>query len=98
MGNFYKTNLWKKKRAVVMRRDGYECQQCRRYGKTAAAVTVHHIYPLKDYPEYKLNSHNLISLCNDCHGQMHNRLTDELTAKGLEWVDRVKDRVEGMTL
>ena len=91
---FYKDKRWIRKRQNILKRDNYECRECRRYGKTEQANTVHHIYPLETHPEYKLLTINLISLCNACHEQMHNRFTGELTDKGLKWIDRIKDEVE----
>ncbi|SET01793.1 HNH endonuclease [Salinibacillus kushneri] len=90
---FYKSKRWKRKREVILRRDEYQCRHCRRYGKVTPAATVHHIYPLEDYPEYKLTNINLLSLCNTCHEQMHDRYTNELTDIGLKWVERIKDKV-----
>lgn len=91
VNRFYKSSKWKRKRETILRRDEYQCRQCRRYGKTTAANTVHHIYPLEQYPEFALVSQNLISLCNACHEQMHDRLSGELTQLGQEWVSRVGD-------
>jgi 5-methylcytosine-specific restriction endonuclease McrA len=91
MMNFHKTKAWLSKREKILRRDRYLCQECKRYGKTTAANTVHHIYPIALRPGFKLLSINLISLCPKCHNEMHDRVTDALTAKGLQWVDRIKD-------
>ncbi|KXB66169.1 hypothetical protein HMPREF3181_00914 [Parvimonas sp. KA00067] len=82
MKNFYQTKNWIEKRKRILRRDGYMCMCCKRYGKTTQATTVHHIYPYELYPELKLNSFNLISLCEKCHNEMHNRKNHELTEKG----------------
>jgi 5-methylcytosine-specific restriction endonuclease McrA len=90
---FYKSSKWRKKRELVLRRDNYLCQECRRYGKTTPAQTVHHIYPLERYPVLALVSANLVSLCNECHERMHDRLTGELTQTGERWRDRVSSRV-----
>jgi len=68
---FYNSKQWEKKRKAVLRRDGYQCQRCRRYGKNTPAVTVHHIQPLDEYPELALDDKNLISLCNACHNKAH---------------------------
>lgn len=87
--NFYKTKKWERKRENILRRDSYECRKCKRYGKTTAASMVHHIYPLDTNPSLKLNSDNLISLCNKCHEQMHDRVTNEITDKGKVWQVRV---------
>ena len=86
---FYKSKKWKTKRQSILRRDEYICRECKRYGKTTPATTVHHILPLEQRPDLKLNSQNLISLCNECHNQMHDRNTNELTEKGKQWVERV---------
>lgn len=87
--NFYKSTRWIKKRERALRRDQYECRECRRYGKITQATTVHHIYPLQDYPQYRLSLDNLLSLCHTCHNQMHDRVTDVLTEKGERWKERV---------
>lgn len=87
---FYKTGQWKRKRITTFKRDKYQCQECKRYGKSREANTVHHIHPLRDRPELRLTDWNLISLCNKCHEKMHDRTTDELTAIGMQWVERVE--------
>jgi 5-methylcytosine-specific restriction enzyme A len=86
--SFYKSQKWKRKRAVILRRDEYMCRECKRYGRTTAATTVHHAYPLELYPELALVSENLISLCGSCHDSLHDRDARELTAKGNEWREK----------
>ena len=85
---FYKTAKWKNKREKILRRDEYLCQECRRYGRTTPATTVHHIYPLEQYPEWKWANWNMLSLCDACHNKMHNRETGELSELGKQWTDR----------
>ena len=87
--SFYKDKRWGKKRVNVLRRDTYECRECKRYGKATLATMVHHINPLETHSHLALDSHNLLSLCNRCHESMHIRKTHELTDKGLEWVKRL---------
>lgn len=87
--SFYKSSQWVRKRERILRRDSYLCRECKRYGKTTQANTVHHIYPLGKYPEYRLATWNLLSVCLSCHGEFHDRVTDELTDKGLRWKERV---------
>ena len=94
--NFYKTAKWESKRENVLRRDEYMCRECRRYGMTTPATTVHHILPLEQRPDLKLNSQNLISLCEQCHNKMHDRGNDNLTELGKQWVDRVFKNTETM--
>ena len=85
----YKDGRWKRKRKVILKRDDYLCRECKRYGRTTPATTVHHIYPAEQYPEWRLMSWNLISLCHECHNKMHDRNTGELSELGRRWVERV---------
>ena len=86
--NIYKTRKWLRTRERVLRRDEYMCRECRRYGRTTPATTVHHIYPLEQYPEWKWATWNMLSLCDACHNKMHNRETGELSELGKQWTDR----------
>lgn len=83
----YETQRWRKKREHILRRDKYICQHFKRYGKRIDANTVHHIYPVSEYPEYAFCDWNLISLSQKAHDMMHNRETGKLTALGeeLKW-------------
>ncbi|KEZ51341.1 HNH endonuclease [Metabacillus indicus] len=87
---FYKSSTWECKRIRILKRDLYECRECKRYGKKTAASTVHHINPLLDKPELRLATWNLLSLCNRCHDKMHDRTTDRLTTLGEWWVERAE--------
>lgn len=78
----YKSKRWRLKREHILKRDKYQCQESKRYGKRVDATVVHHIYPAEDYPEYAWCDWNLISLCDVQHNSMHDRVTGELTAKG----------------
>lgn len=64
------------------------CQLSKRFGKHVQADTVHHIFPLADYPEYALAGWNLISLSAAVHNRLHDRETNELTAEGVELMER----------
>jgi len=86
---FYKSSRWKNKREKILRRDKYLCLECKRYGRSTQASTVHHVNPLEHFPEYALESWNLISMCAKCHDSMHDRTTDQLTAAGERWRERV---------
>ena len=88
--NFYKNNKWTVKREKILKRDTYECQNCKRYYKTKEAKTVHHIYFFDDFTELGLVNWNLVSLCNECHNKMHNRITNEATKLGKEYQDNRK--------
>ena len=68
---FYLSKKWKRKKAAILKRDGYLCQHCKRYGKAVAATTVHHIEHLDTSPELALKDENLVSLCAKCHNEQH---------------------------
>ncbi|MDT2181402.1 HNH endonuclease, partial [Paenibacillus larvae] len=91
--SFYKTTRWKQKRSKILRRDEYLCQECKRYGKSVLATTVHHINPLEQQPGLATVSWNLVSLCQQCHDKMHDRTTNVLTELGKQWQERIRDRV-----
>lgn len=78
----YNKKKWKLKREKILRRDKYLCQHYKRYGKRVDANTVHHIYPVEEYPEYAYCDWNLISLSNKAHNSMHARDNHELTEMG----------------
>ena len=88
MSNFYKTKRWERLRKAILARDGYRCQYNSRYGKNVSANTVHHIFPAEDYPQYRWESWNLISLSHEAHNMMHDRNTNELTDAGRELLER----------
>ena len=67
----YNTVAWKAKRKKILRRDGYMCQECRRYGRIREATEVHHIKHADEYPELAFVDSNLISLCHACHNAQH---------------------------
>lgn len=91
--DFHKTKKWKEKRVKILKRDEYMCRECKRYGKTTEATTVHHIIPVNwcliYYVALALESINLISLCQQCHDKMHDRTSNKLTSLGLAWVKRM---------
>lgn len=90
---FYKSAKWESKRKKILKRDGYQCQESKRYGKTVPATTVHHIFPLDQYPELALEEDNLISLGDKSHNTMHDRNTNAITAAGRQWQERVRDKL-----
>ena len=94
---FYRSARWQRLRAMVLRRDGYQCQVSLRYGKRAEATTVHHVFPREEFPEYQWEPWNLISLAGDVHDEMHDRVTGGLTEKGVELLRRIARR-EGVVV
>lgn len=93
----YHSKEWKRKRNYVLKRDGYQCQLSKLEGRKVEADTVHHIFPVKDYPEYAMCSWNLISLSRAAHNIMHDRDTDDLTDEGMALL-RSTARKQGIDL
>lgn len=64
-------------REAVLRRAGYLCEECKRYGRTDAhgqpirATTAHHIKPREEYPELQYLLSNGRALCDSCHNKVH---------------------------
>lgn len=62
---YLKTDAWKRKRYVVLKRDNWTCQYC-----GAKATQVHH----ERYAKYKIGQEPikwLVSLCKPCHDKQH---------------------------
>lgn len=85
----YKSKRWLALRARVLRRDKGLCREALRYGRRVEATTVHHVYPVEDYPELQWAEWNLISVSQQAHNSFHDRSTGKLTPAGLAWQKRV---------
>ena len=62
---YLKSDAWRRKRYVVLKRDNWTCQEC-----GAKATEVHHM----KYAKYQIGKepiHWLISLCSPCHRNKH---------------------------
>lgn len=68
---FYNSPEWRHKQKVILRRDHYQCQLCKRYGKIREASIVHHKLELALYPELAMDNDNLVSVCKSCHNKLH---------------------------
>lgn len=80
---FYQSRRWKSLRQSILRRDKYQCQICKRYGRHTEAKEVHHIEHLEDNPARAYDPTNLISLCHACHRRAHPEKAEALN-KGRE--------------
>ncbi len=94
--NFYSSAAWIDKRINILRRDHFECQECRKRIEKAKqegvelpvydrwirpATLVHHIKHLEDFPELALDDDNLESVCMECHNRLHGRTLDDVSHK-----------------
>ena len=65
---FRSTAAWQKKTAEILERDHYLCKHCVSNGRISfGKLEVHHIVPLSERYDLRLDSDNLISLCLACH-------------------------------
>lgn len=85
----YKTKQWDEVRKKVFKLDHYECVRCNHTvfhtdtpKKLTRPTLVHHIFEAEKYPQYKYDIYveiggktyrNLVSLCFDCHEEIHGR-------------------------
>ncbi len=86
---FYQLRRWDRLRAAVLRRDGYMCQDAKRYGLRVEANTVHHVFPRELFPEYQWEPWNLVSLSAEAHDRMHDRTGRDLSVEGRELLRRI---------
>lgn len=79
---FYKTKRWQRKRAYILRLNGYRCQDCRKYGRLTEATEVHHIKHADEYPDLAFADDNLVALCHECHNKRHPEKAKALRDRG----------------
>lgn len=96
---FYKSGAWNNLRQQALKRDNYECQECKRQGKVhvdsvkvegerkSVELNVHHKYEIKHYPKLALTLDNLETLCLNCHNVMHDRVFGQTKAN--RWDDEM---------
>lgn len=65
-----------------MRRDQYMDQIALREGVRCEADTVHHILPAEEWPEYKWEDWNLISVHRSTHRRLHEKYSGRLSPEG----------------
>jgi 5-methylcytosine-specific restriction protein A len=94
----YKTKRWKAKRKRILRKAEYLCQESKRYGKHVTATTVHHIFPVDEYPSLAFVDENLLALSESKHNQMHDRSTGKITELGKYWQAKASPLLEGVFL
>lgn len=67
---FRNTQLWKRTAKAILERDFHCCRVCLAAGiLTNRDLSVHHIVPLAEDYERRLDESNLITLCRFCHAK-----------------------------
>lgn len=94
---FYATAAWRRVRRAALNRDGGMCQICMQrmrdgYGiRPRRAEMVHHRIPVRERPDLALDLDNLVSLCNQCHADMHpEKYRAGETRKGQEKEEQIR--------
>lgn len=78
LSRFRSSQTWTEKSIHIRQRDKYLCQMCLREKiLNGELLEVHHIEPLNDNYESRLDDFNLITLCNRHHKQAENGLIDK---------------------
>lgn len=71
---FYRTKEWLNKRAYIIDRDMHLCIDCLiNKEEPIEAKIVHHIEPVKDNWNRRIDNNNLISVCDTCHKKIEGR-------------------------
>ena len=74
---FYSSRPWQDTRRAYRKSVGGLCEECLKHGVYRAGEIVHHKIPIDpnniNNPNITLNWNNLVYLCRDCHGKMHDK-------------------------
>ena len=65
--DFRNTKDWRRKAKEIKQRDVYLCALCAAKGRITPGEEVHHIEPLEECYDRRLDNTNLITLCRKCH-------------------------------
>jgi 5-methylcytosine-specific restriction endonuclease McrA len=74
----YYSVQYKQWRMKVFKRDNFTCQEC---GLKNIYVTAHHIKSFADYPKFRFDLNNGITLCENCHSRTDNYKGKNLKGK-----------------
>lgn len=66
----YKHPKWQKLRLLVFQRDEFKCTKC---GETEKMLHAHHLKYIDNVPIWDVPIDYIITLCEDCHSDEHNR-------------------------
>lgn len=83
---FYNSKAWEVCRTNVLIDNYYLCVECLKNKIIKVYDVVHHIKPLRDYPELSLVESNLIPLCHSCHAIAEND-TEQLENRNINVIE-----------
>lgn len=70
---FYHSSDWQRLRAAKLSECGYLCEECKAHGVTTIAEDVHHIVPIREDWDRRLDIDNLMAVCVSCHNKIERR-------------------------
>ncbi len=77
VAKFYASTSYRKLRKKKMLEVNGLCQVCIRLaGIVNTAKIAHHIVPVRDDFDKRLDDDNIIMICNDCHEKLHDRINN----------------------
>jgi len=89
---FKGTSKWRIWRQAVFARDNYTCQNCNKRG---GYLEPHHIKSKQCFPELVFEVSNGITLCGDCHNQLHWLVPSNGSVKIKEYpISILKNKIE----
>jgi hypothetical protein len=95
--SFYHSKEWERKRAHVLGLDeGLDVYLYMKSGEAVPADTVHHIEPLRDCWEKRLDDDNLVSLSHGTHAEIEQMYKND-KAGAMEELKRMTARYRAMT-
>lgn len=71
LDQLYSGKRWRMVREVVLKRDYYLCQVCKREGRITEGKIVHHIIELREDESLAYELSNLETVCDACHNRLH---------------------------
>ena len=71
--SFYCSREWQQLRQTKWVAENGLCEICKKQGIIKEAREIHHIEPITENWNKRLDYDNLIALCSDCHNAIHNR-------------------------
>lgn len=73
--SFYNSAEWKALRNYKWGMANGLCEHCLKKGIVRAGREVHHIIPIEEDWNKRLDFDNLVLLCSDCHNAEHERIS-----------------------
>jgi 5-methylcytosine-specific restriction enzyme A len=67
---FYDSVAFRKCRQIKLCKDPL-CEKCLKRGVYTPATIVHHVKPIEEFPELRLDIDNMESNCASCHSRWH---------------------------